>query len=133
MATLHKQIRIAARRDDVWAAVRDLGALHTRLVPGFVVDTRMDGPEARIVTFANGLTAREEIISVDDERHRLAWNATGSKATHYNAVLELFADGEVHTRVVWTSDLLPHALAAAIGEMQDQGLAAMQRALERKG
>lgn len=133
MASLHKQVRIAARRDDVWAAVRDLGALHTRLVPGFVTDTRMDGPDARIVTFANGVTAREEILSLDDERHRLAWNARGGQLTHYNAVLEVFPDGDDHTLVRWTSDLLPHAMAPAIAAMQDQGLAAMKRALERKG
>lgn len=129
MATLHREILIRARVETVWAAARDLGALHTRLVPGFVVDTRMDGPDARIVTFANGLVVREPIISVDDERRRLAWTAVGGQTTHYNAVLTMVAEGE-HTRVRWTSDLLPHEMAPAIAAMQDQGLAAMRRALE---
>jgi len=48
----------------VWAAVEDVGAVHTRLAPGFVTGCRMEGPD-RIVTFAIGLTARELIVDVD--------------------------------------------------------------------
>jgi hypothetical protein len=117
--------------EDVWSAVRDVGALHTRLVPGFVVDTRLDG-DARIVTFGNGMVVREPIVSVDDDRRRLAWSSVGGSATHYNAVLPLSARGE-GTRVQWTIDLLPDQLAGPIGAMQDQGLAAMMKALEKKG
>ena len=53
MASIHKDIPLAASADDAWDAVRDFGALHTRLVPGFVLDTKLEG-EARIVSFANG-------------------------------------------------------------------------------
>jgi hypothetical protein len=35
--------------------VRDIGNIHKRLVPGFVADCRMEGDDARIVTFGNGL------------------------------------------------------------------------------
>ena len=45
--------------------MRDFGALHTRLVPGFVTDTKLDG-DARIVTFANGTVARELLVDCDD-------------------------------------------------------------------
>jgi len=128
MATLHKEIFISARPEIIWDAARDVGALHTRLVPGFVVATKVEG-EARVVTFANGMVAREPIISVDDERRRLAWSAVGGRTTHYNAVLQLFAQG-TGTRVVWIIDLLPHDLAEPIGAMQEQGLAAMKKAME---
>jgi carbon monoxide dehydrogenase subunit G len=129
MATLHKQIWIEAPCERVWDAARDIGALHTRLVPGFVTNTELDG-EVRIVTFANGMTMREPIISLDDQRHRLAWAAVGGATTHYNAVLEVHPEGN-GTRVSWTSDFLPHSVAATISAMQDQGLAAMRRAFER--
>src|SRR3954451_7446636 len=109
MATLHKEIRIEARPEAIWDAARDVGALHTRLVPGFVVDTRLEG-DARIVTFGNGMVVRELIISVDDQRRRLAWTAVGGRTTHYNATLEVLADGS-GTRVVWTTDLLPDDMA----------------------
>jgi len=54
----------------VWDALRDVGALHTRLVPGFVTDTSLqDG--VRTVTFGNGMVARETIVTVDENEHRV--------------------------------------------------------------
>jgi len=38
MASIRKEILIDAPPEDVWAAVRDVGAVHRRLAPGFVVD-----------------------------------------------------------------------------------------------
>ena len=72
MASIHKDIPIDASPDDVWDAMRDFGALHTRLVPGFVTDTKLDG-DARIVTFASGNVARELLVGCDDDRRRLAY------------------------------------------------------------
>ncbi len=43
MASIRRQILIDAPPDDVWDAVRDFGAPHTRLVPGFATDSRLDG------------------------------------------------------------------------------------------
>lgn len=128
MATLHNFVLINASPQDVWDAARDVGALHTRLVPGFVVKTELDG-DARIVTFGNGLVAREPIISVDDARMRLAWGAQGGRTTHYNAVLQMRAEGE-GTRVEWTTDLLPNEMAGPIQAMQEQALSIMKATLE---
>lgn len=129
MASLFKDIFIAASSERVWDAARDIGALHTRLVPGFVIDTRL-APGERVVTFANGVTLREPIISLDDARRRLAWSSIGGITTHYNAVLEVIAEGE-GTRVRWTTDFLPDEVGPRISAMQDQGLQAMKRAFER--
>ena len=130
MATLHREIHIEARPDAIWDAARDVGALHTRLVPGFVVDTQLEG-NARIVTFGNGMVVRELIISVDDQRRRLAWTAIGGRTTHYNAVLEVLADRS-GTRVVWATDLLPDEMAEPVATMQENGLAAMKETFERR-
>jgi hypothetical protein len=128
MATLHEEIRVGASAERVWDAVRDVGALHTRLVPGFVVDTKMEGT-TRVVTFGNGAIAREPILSIDDARRRLAWTATGGLTTHYNAVMEVVTDGD-GCRVLWTSDLLPDTVAPTISGMQRQGLATLKKTLE---
>src|SRR5262249_14179917 len=130
MATLHKEIHIEARPEAIWDAARDVGALHTRLVPGFVVDTQLEG-NVRTVTFGNGMVVREPIISVDGQRRRLAWTAIGGRTTHYNAVLELFAE-QSGTRVVWTTDLLPDEMAEAVAAMQENGLAAMKKTFEQR-
>jgi hypothetical protein len=131
MATLHNSVLIDATPGAIWDAARDIGSLHTRLVPGFVVSTQLDG-DARIVTFANGMVVREPIISVDDERRRLAWSAEGGRTRHYNAVLEVFAHGS-GSRVEWTTDLLPNEMASAVQAMQEQALATMKRTFESRG
>ena len=41
MASVRKEIVTKARADSVWSAIRDVGALHTRLVPGFVTNTKL--------------------------------------------------------------------------------------------
>ena len=72
MASIRREIPLAAGPDAVWDVVRDVGAVHTRFAPGFVVATTME-PGARVVTFANGMVARELIVDVDDEARRLAY------------------------------------------------------------
>ena len=84
MASIRNEILTTARPEDVWATIRDVGALHTRLVPGFVVDTRLE-PGARLVTFANGMEVRELIVDLDESAHRLVWSAVGGRSTHHNA------------------------------------------------
>jgi hypothetical protein len=58
MATIRQQSDVAASADAAWDAIRDIGALHTRLARGFVAETRLE-PGARVVTFVNGMVARE--------------------------------------------------------------------------
>src|SRR5947209_14139628 len=99
MACIRKEILLDASAENVWAALRDVGALHTRLVPGFVVDTRLEG-DARIVTFGNGMVVRELIVDVDDEARRLVWAVVGGRFTHHNASAQVFADGQERSRFV---------------------------------
>jgi carbon monoxide dehydrogenase subunit G len=129
MASIRKEIVLDAAAEQVWDAVRDVGAIHHRLVPGFVTDCRMEG-DARVVTFANGIVARELIVDLDDGERRLVWSARGGRLSHHNASLQVFALGPRQTRLVWIADLLPNEMAAAIGEMIDLALAAMKRTLE---
>ena len=130
MASIHKDIPIEAPAHEVWDSVRDFGALHTRLVPGFVLDAKLDG-EARIVTFANGTVARELLIDCDDTRRRLAYAIISERMKHYGASVEVVADGDTNSRVIWTVDVLPHEIAPYIGGQMDQGVLAMQKALRR--
>jgi carbon monoxide dehydrogenase subunit G len=131
VASIRKEILLAARPEDVWDAVRDIGALHTRLVPGFVVDTRLEA-DARIVTFANGMTIREPIVAIDEQQRRLVWSAEGGQLTHYNASAQVLANGDGSTAtLVWTADFLPHDAASFIDGMMEQGAAAMKAAFNR--
>ncbi len=129
MASIKKDILVDAPPAQVWDAVRDVGAVHERVVPGFVVATRMEDG-ARVVTFGNGMTARELIVDVDDRARRLVWAAVGGRLTHHNASLQVFPDG-AGSRLVWTADLLPDALAGEIRAMIEQAALVMKPTLER--
>jgi len=127
MATIHKEVEIHASPERVWEALSDVGALHTRLAAGFVVDTEMDG-NARVVTFANSMVVREEIVAVDHAARRVVWAIIGQQFDHYNAT-QVFEhpDG---SRFVWTTDLLPDDLAENVDAMMSAGVAAIKRTLE---
>lgn len=129
MASIRREFTIRARPEQVWDALRDVGNIHRRLVPGFVTDCRLEG-DSRRVTFANGMQAREMIVDVDDAARRVVWSARAEWIKHHNGSLQIFAEGE-GTRAVWIADLLPHELAAPVAVMIDQGVAAMIRTLER--
>jgi Polyketide cyclase / dehydrase and lipid transport len=133
MASLRKDIPLNARTDEVWGAVRDFGALHTRLVPGFVLDTRLDGNDARIVTFANGTVLREILIDCDERQQRLAYAVISERVTHYNAAVQVIGDGEARCRLIWTIDFLPHDIAQYIGGQMEQAALAMQKSFPRLG
>ncbi|MEO6216081.1 MAG: SRPBCC family protein [Sphingomonas sp.] len=131
MPAIHHQIHIERSPEFVWDAVRDVGALHSRLVPGFVTATEMlDGvaTPTRRVTFANGAVADEVIVDNDDERRRLAWSI--KSAEHHNGVMTVL-DAEGGTLVTWTADVLPAELVERFSPMMAKGLATMKAHLER--
>lgn len=130
MASIRKEIQTSATPEQAWSALRDVGALHTRLVPGFVVDTRLE-PGARIVTFGNGMVIREPIIDVNDELRRVAWSAIGGPLTHYNASAQVLVDATNRTTVVWIADFLPNGAAEQINQMMEQGMTVMKATLDR--
>jgi len=131
MASIRREMKVAASAGQIWEVVRDIGEIHRRLVPGFVTDCRLEeGGAARIVTFGNGLVVREAIVDLDDAARRLAWSATGGQLTHYNASMQVFDEDGTHSRMVWIADLLPHEAGAAIGAMIDEGMRVMKKTLE---
>jgi hypothetical protein len=130
MASIVREFEVAAPAEFVWQAIRDLGAAHTRLARGFVTDTRLEAG-ARVVTFANGLTARELIIDVSDERRRFAYSIVAGRATHHNASFEVQASASGTTASVrWVTDVLPHELGEPFARMVDAGVAAMKHTVE---
>ena len=130
MASIHKDIAINAPPAEVWAAVADFGNPHRRLVPGFVLEARLDG-DARIVTFANGTAARELLVDCNEARRRLAYAAVSERLTQHSASVQVLPDGEAGSRLVWIVDVLPDEIAPYIDAQMDQAALAMQQALGR--
>ena len=131
MASIHKDIPIDAHPNAVWNAVRDFGAVHTRLAPGFAIDARLDG-DARIVTFANGNVAREVLVDCDDARRRLVYAIANERVSHYSASVQVKAEGETRSRLIWIVDVLPNAIAPYIDGQMDLGVQAVRKALAHR-
>jgi carbon monoxide dehydrogenase subunit G len=129
MASIRKELNVNASADHVWAALRDIGQVHTRLAREFVIDTRLDG-DSRLVTFANGEVVRERIVDIDDRARRLAYAVVDWRTTHHNASFQVTPDGDGSSRLTWVTDLLPDALADLVGGFVEQGCVAIKRTLE---
>ena len=127
MASIHNDVPLNAPARDVWDAVRDFGALHRRLVPGFVTACTLDG-DARIVTFANGSVAREVLVDCNDARQRLVYAIANERLKHYSASVQVIADGDGKSRLLWTIDMLPNELAAYVREQTRDAVIALHKA-----
>ena len=130
MGTIRSELKTRAPAAEVWSAIRDIGALHTRLAPGFVTDTKLE-PGARVVSFADGRVLREPIVTLDDHARRLVWTAETERVRHYNAALQVAEIADGMTSVVWIADFLPDDIGGALAKMIEAGMAAMQRSLDR--
>ena len=129
MASIRKDLSINAPAEHVWSALRDVGAVHTRLARQFVIDTRLDG-DSRVVTFVNGEVVRERIVDIDDAARRLAYAVIAWRTTHHNASFQAVPDGDRRCRLIWITDLLPDSLADLVGGFVEQGCAAIKQTLE---
>jgi polyketide cyclase/dehydrase/lipid transport protein len=126
MTTLRRDIDLDITPEEAWGALRDFGALHERLVRGFVTTCESDGHE-RVITFANGLTVRELLVGIDDEHRRLAY-AIVDGFVHYQGTAEIVPLGQT-CRFVWHVDLLPDERADDVATMMAQGAAAIRRTM----
>ena len=131
MASVQREIEIEASAAHAWDALRDVGALHTRLVPGFVTETTLE-PGARLVTFGNGRVVREWIVDVDDSRRRVAWSVQDEPFRHHNASAQVFEIAPGRCRFVWIADVLPDELCGFVTGMIEQGLGVIQKTLEQE-
>jgi hypothetical protein len=131
MASVIEEVVIHAKPEDVWAALKDFGALHTRLAVGFVADSRLDGDDdrTRVVTFANGAVAREVLVGVDDDARRLAYSVVEGPlgATHHNASAQVLDGPDGTARFLWITDVLPDALGDTVRALMQQGIVAIER------
>ncbi|WP_371096881.1 SRPBCC family protein [Streptomyces sanglieri] len=122
MAHINKEFLIDNSPENVWEALREVGAVHQRLVPGFVTDTRMEA-DTRIVTFANGVVVHELIVDIDEASRRVAYAVVGGAMApkHHQASMQVLADTKGRSRFVWTIDVTPDELVAPSARWPSRG------------
>src|SRR6476620_1094511 len=99
MASIIRQFALDAPAATVWDAVADFGALHTRLVPGFVTATAVAG-DVRTVTFGNGMVVRERLVGIDADRRRLAYTNDLDGVEHHAASV-IVEEAGAGSRATW--------------------------------
>jgi len=134
MASITKEITIETSADAAWEVISDFAAGPTRMAPGFVTDTHHEA-DHRHVTFADGTTARERLISLDHDARRIVYSVVGGTAQpeHDNAAMHIIADGPHRCRLRWSRDVLPDTLAEPMAAVMDQGLVVIKRTLTHQG
>jgi hypothetical protein len=106
-----------------------IGALHTRLVVGFVVDTRSNRAPAS--TFKNGIR-QEPIVTIDD-RPGVWCGARWARRSRYNASVQVFDVDGGRSQVVWIADFLPDEAHPMVARMIGEGMSAMKATLDAQG
>ena len=129
MATIVKEFEVPASAEAVWDVVRDFGRVE-RLAPGFVTSCTVEEAGAvRALGFFNGLQAKERLVTLDESGKRLAYTAFGGRTQHHYATAQIVPLAANRCRFVWTTDLLPDALAPAMEQMMARGAEVMRSAL----
>lgn len=132
MASVQKEIIIDADPAAAWAIISDFIDGPVRMAPGFVTDSRLDEPDVRVVTFANGTVLRERLIALDNDLRRLVFSIIGGtmQPTHDNASMQVLPHGDGGSRFVWIHDVQPDDLTISMGAGMDDGLNIFKQTVE---
>jgi hypothetical protein len=130
MASIIKEIDVAAGADAAWALLREVGAAD-KAFPGVLVASRLDG-DVRTVNFANGMEVKERIVNIDEQNRRVAYGVIEGRFTHHHGSMQIQALGDGRCRFIWISDFLPDEAEPLVQGLVDQGAAALRGVLERR-
>jgi hypothetical protein len=83
------------------------------------------------MTFAaDGTVVRERLVARDEDARRIVWAWIDDQVEHDNGSMQVFAEGQDRSRVVWIHDTLPENLAEqVIAPAMDQSVPIIQAAL----
>ena len=129
MASVIRQIIIDATPAAVWEVHGDFAGGPMKAAPGVFIACDVDDG-VRTLTFADGQAAKERLIARDEGARRIVWGWIGDQVIHDNTSMQVFAEGEHQTRLVWIHDVLPDNLAGWLGDAMDQITPVMQQALK---
>jgi hypothetical protein len=129
MASIQIDIRVQRPAEEVWAALASIGEAH-HVFAGVLSDSRLEGDDVRVATFANGLVVKEQIVAIDPDLRRIAYTVLGETFRHHNASMQVIADGPNACRFVWITDVLPHSAADQVRPLMEAGARALKTTRE---
>lgn len=125
---MRQSVFIERAADEVWNLLRDPASVTTWFPQ--MTDVNIDGTERRI-TLASGLTLIETIVSNRDDLRRFQYRLTGPLPieTHLGTI-DVIADGDNRCVVVYSTDVIPHALAFVLDGAVSDALANLKNLIE---
>lgn len=129
MATMRQSVFIERAADDVWNLLRDPASVTTWFPQ--MTDVNIDGTERRI-TLASGLTLIETIVSNRDDLRRFQYRLTGPLPIESHlGTIDVIADGDSRCVVVYSTDVIPHALAFVLDGAVSDALVNLKKLMEK--
>ncbi len=116
MATIRREIRIAASADYVWKVVGRPDLLH-HWFPGMsdcTVQT-VDGVTTRTIVVGAGIPMPEEILINDPIQRRFQYRLTVPAFEFHRGTIDVIELAPDDTLVVYSTDCIPNAMALVIG------------------
>ena len=129
MASIHIDTTIQAPAPQVWAALAAVGEAH-KTFAGVLSACHLEGDDVRVVTFANGLQVKEQIVTIDPVRMRIAYAAIGTDLKHHSAAMQIIPATDGTCRFDWMTDVLPHEAVEWIRPLMEQGARALAANLQ---
>lgn len=112
MATLRREVRIAAPAEEVWQVVGRPELLHLWF-PGVTACT-VEG-NTRVITTGAGIPMPEEIVTNDALQHRFQYRITAALFRNHLATVDVIDLGDGTCVVVYSTDAEPAVMALVIG------------------
>ena len=131
MAAVHVETPIRAPAQQVWQALAATGDAHLAFA-GVLTDCRLESEDVRVATFANGMVVKERLVSIEPQRMRIAYGVIESPFVHHSASMQVVPRGEAECDFIWITDVLPHAAAASITPLMEQGARALRTVMEKR-
>lgn len=129
MASIHNETILQVPPTTVWAALSAVDKAHVAFA-GVLSDCRFEREDVRVVTFVDGRAVKEQIISIEPARMRIAYTVIESPLVHHSASMQVTDAGNGTSRFLWTTDVLPHDAAEWIRPLMDAGARALQTNIE---
>ena len=131
MASIRTEFPIGVDAARVWQVIGDWADGPVRMARGLVVSSDAEGT-VRVVTFADGMIARERLVTREDDARRIVYSMVGDtvRPEHDNAVMQIVPDGADRCRFIWTRDMLPDELAEPLRTAMEEASVFIKRTLE---
>lgn len=126
MATINLQTTLKVSPDELWARVKDVGAISEML--DVITDSSLDGHK-RTCTMADGGQLDETILSIDNDHRRVAYSITASPfpIEVHAASMQVSDARRGKSTFRWITDVKPDEMADALAPIFEGEIAQLEK------